>query len=77
MDLALNNLQRLICHKTQQTQPNPIPPVFFPINIIIIAFFSHIWELFTPALADGFSQGFQWQQASSSLQDSSQYSSWA
>ena len=21
MDLALNNLQRLICHKTQQTKP--------------------------------------------------------
>ena len=24
MDLALNNLQRLICHKTQQTKPNQI-----------------------------------------------------
>ena len=22
MNLALNNLQRLICHKTQQTKPN-------------------------------------------------------
>ena len=22
MDLTLNNLQRLICHKTQQTKPN-------------------------------------------------------
>ena len=22
MDLALNNLQRLICHKTKQTKPN-------------------------------------------------------
>ena len=22
MDLALNNLQRLVCHKTQQTKPN-------------------------------------------------------
>ena len=22
MDLALNSLQRLICHKTQQTKPN-------------------------------------------------------
>ena len=22
MDLVLNNLQRLICHKTQQTKPN-------------------------------------------------------
>ena len=30
MDLALNNLQRLICHKTQQTKPNQTrgrPPV--------------------------------------------------
>ena len=25
MDLALNNLQGLICHKTQQTKPNTIP----------------------------------------------------
>ena len=24
MDLALNNLQRLICHKTQQTKPEII-----------------------------------------------------
>ena len=24
MDLALNNLRRLICHKTQQTKPNLI-----------------------------------------------------
>ena len=23
MDLALNNLQRLICHKTHQTKPKP------------------------------------------------------
>ena len=23
MDLALNNLQRLICHKTNETKPNP------------------------------------------------------
>ena len=31
-------------------------------------------ELFTSALADGFSLEFEWQQVSSSLQDSSQYS---
>ena len=24
MDLALNNLQRLICHKTKQTKPNRV-----------------------------------------------------
>ena len=32
------------------------------------------WEFFTSALADGFSLEFEWQQVSSSLQDSSQYS---
>ena len=26
MDLALNNLQRLICHKIQQTKPNQTKP---------------------------------------------------
>ena len=26
MDLALNNLQGLICHKTQQTKPNQTKP---------------------------------------------------
>ena len=26
MDLALNNLQRLICHKTQQTKPSYFKP---------------------------------------------------
>ena len=31
-------------------------------------------EFFTSALADGLSLGFEWQQVSSNLQDSSQYS---
>ena len=31
-------------------------------------------EFFISALADGYSQGFEWQQVSSRLQDSSQYS---
>ena len=26
MDLALNNLQKLICHKTHQTKPNQTKP---------------------------------------------------
>ena len=42
--------------------------VVFIIIIIIL------WEFFTPALAKGFSLEFEWQQVSSSLQDSSQYS---
>ena len=35
---------------------------------------SHSLELFTSALADGFSLESEWQQVSSSLQDSSYYS---
>ena len=33
MDLALNNLQRLICHKTQQTKPNQ---TWYLIELILI-----------------------------------------
>ena len=40
--------------------------------IIILPF----WNFFTPALADGFSLEFEWQQVSSSPQDCSQYSGW-
>ena len=39
--------------------------------IIIIIIIIHSFELFTSALADGFSLGSEWQQVSSSLQDSS------
>ena len=41
--------------------------------IIIILF---LWEFFTPTLADDLPQEFEWQQVSSNLQDSSQYSGW-
>ena len=34
MDLALNNLQRLICHKTQQTKPNQTKPEVLSIYLI-------------------------------------------
>ena len=37
-------------------------------------FYYLLLEFFTPVLADGFSLEFEWQQVSSSLQDSSQYS---
>ena len=47
----------------------------FHIIIIIIIINIHL-SIFTPALADGFSMAFEWQQVSSSLQDSSQYSGW-
>ena len=45
------------------------------IIIIIIIIIITSWEFFTSALADGLSVEFEWQQVSSSLQDSSQYSS--
>ena len=35
------------------------------------------WEFFTSALADGLSLEFEWQQISSNIQDSSQYSVWS
>ena len=44
----------------------------FFFSIIIIA--NTHWEFFKLALGDGFSLEFEWQQVSSSLQDSSQYS---
>ena len=47
---------------------------FFAIIIIIIIIILLIWEFFILASADGFSLEFEWQQVSSSLQDSSQYS---
>ena len=45
-----------------------IPPAANSTIIIIIV---HSLELFTSAIADGFSLGSEWQQVSSSLQDSS------
>ena len=44
------------------------------IIIIIIVIIIYSLEFFTTALPDGLSQKFEWQQVSSSLQDSSQYS---
>ena len=38
MDLALNNLQRLICHKTQQTKPNQTKD-FYINHFSLIVFF--------------------------------------
>ena len=43
------------------------------IIIIIIIILLLFWEFFPSALADGFSLEYEWQQVSSSLQDSSQY----
>ena len=47
----------------------------FSVIIIIIIIITFLFsKFFKPALADGFSLEFEWQQVSSSLQDSSQYS---
>ena len=46
----------------------------FTIIIIIIIIIIHSLELFTSALANGFSLESEWQQVSSCLQDFSQYS---
>ena len=40
-------------------------------KIVIIIIIVHSLELFTSAIADGFSLKSEWQQVSSSLQDSS------
>ena len=48
--------------------------ILFIIIIIIIIIILLIWEFFIPALADDFTLESEWQQVSSSLQDSSQYS---
>ena len=45
-------------------------------SLIIIIIIIIPCEFFTPVLADGLSQEPEWQQVSSSLQDSSQYSGW-
>ena len=44
------------------------------IIIIIFFFFFTRWDLFVSVLVDGFSVEFAWQQISSSLKDSYQYS---
>ena len=46
--------------------------VIFEFNRSILNF--SFWEFFTSALADGFLLEFEWQQVSSTLQDSFQYS---
>ena len=35
MDLVLNNLQRLICHKTQQTKPNQNKTIFMVVTYTV------------------------------------------
>ena len=48
--------------------------IIIMVVVIIIIIIIHSLELFTSALADGFSMESEWHQFSSSLQDSSQYS---
>ena len=46
----------------------------FPVDHFAHIIITTLLEFFTSALADGFSLEFEWQQVSSSFQDSSQYS---
>ena len=46
MDLALNNLQRLICHKTKPNQTKPNQYIFFPFKPLLIIFSLKILNVF-------------------------------
>ena len=48
IDLALNNLQRLICHKTQTTKPNNHLHLFFSSFCLFIVNFSSSSSIFSP-----------------------------
>ena len=61
MDLALNNLQRLICHKTHQTKPNHLHQ-YFSINVYLSlcgdVFMSIVFHIYpTPPLGQDMAQG--------------------
>ena len=47
---------------------------FFLLLLLLLLLLLFLFGFFTPVLTDGFSLEFEWQQVSSSLQDSSQYS---
>ena len=42
MDLALNNLQRLICHKTQPTNQSSLPPPILLFDALLFYFIAKI-----------------------------------
>ena len=65
-------MSRSIALQYLMTINNLLQEQFLLIIIIIIIIYS--LEFSTSVLADGFSQEFEWQQVSSSLQDSSHYS---
>ena len=50
MDLALNNLQRLICHKTQRTKPNHKPLIYIQFKWQTILFDPYIGPYQVPSL---------------------------
>ena len=66
---------RPVISKSSSLFNNPlltVPKAPITTGFIIVIIYS--FEFFTSALADGFSHEFEWQQVSSSLHDSSQYS---
>ena len=61
MDLVLNNLQRLICHKTQPSkQTRGTVHVFIPFIIFLLLLLLLFCKFFTPALAYGLSLESDW-----------------
>ena len=54
-----------------------LPFFFISLGTIFIHYRFTLSEFFTPTLAGGISQESKWQQLSSDVQDSSQYSSWS
>ena len=56
------------------SQANLIYVNIITIIVLVVIIIVYSFEFFTSVLADGLSLEFEWQQVSSSLQDSSQYS---
>ena len=72
---CMSTSHRSLCESFSRTDAGLcIYHLFVWSNLNFLHNYSLFWEFFTPALADGFSLESEWQQVSSSLQNSSQYS---
>ena len=66
-----------LCLKIPLVCPSHFPGQILSLLLLLLLFYFTLWEFFISANADGFPLEFEWQQISSSLQDSSQYSGWS
>ena len=48
MDLALNNLQKLICHKAQTTKQHNMPNNRFLVSMILFVYLFWFYGILTP-----------------------------